>query len=289
MPRSEPGPDREKETAVKQKPNGATGPGVYVMSAARRGLAAGVTGTAPGTISVLSTAGGVHGIPREGNRIEFGRNIEHVHVGIGHDDLRISRVHGILTYRGDRWQLGNTGRVPLRLPESRMLFDGEEPLPLALGYTPVFLQGSHDREHLLEIYVTADEERRHAPRHDHLTDQPPSWPLEPDEKLALVALGQAYLYHERWPQPWTWNDTAGLLAALQPQAGWTGRRVAELVGRVRARLSDDRYARSCGREPVPGLTRDQLCEPIGNMLNHNLLQELTRSATLVPRDLDLLD
>ncbi|MFD4407868.1 hypothetical protein ACFWPH_34430 [Nocardia sp. NPDC058499] len=272
-----------------QKQSRAIGQGVYALSAARRGLAAGQTGTAPGTISVLSTTGGVHGIPREGNLIEFGRNIEQVHVGIGQDDLRISRVHGTLSYRSDCWQLGNAGRVPLRLPESRMLFEGEEPLPLPPGYTPVFLRGSHHREYLLEIYVTGDDEARRAPRHEYLTDRPPPWPLEPDEKLALVALGQAYLYHERWPQPWTWNDTAGLLAALQPQAGWTGRRVAELAGRVRSRMSDEKYARSCGREPVPGLTRDQLCEPIGNMLNHNLLQELTRSATLVPRDLDLLD
>lgn len=272
-----------------QKQSRAGGPGVYAMSAAQRGLVGGVAGTAPGTISVLSTTGGVHAIPREGNLIEFGRNIEQVHVGVGHDDLLISRVHGSVVYRRDRWQLGNSGHSPLRLSESRMLFNGDEPLPLSLGYTPVFLLGSHNREHLLEIYVTGDDEARQAPRHEHITDRPPPWPLEPDEKLALVALGQAYLYHERWPQPWTWNDTAGLLAALQPQAGWTGRRVAELVGRVRARLSDEKYARACGREPVPGLTRDQLSEPIGNMLNHNLLQELTRSATLVPRDLDLLD
>lgn len=274
---------------VTQKKDRAAGASVYALSAARHGLTAGVTGTAPGTISVLSTTGGVHGIPRENTVIRFGRNIEQVHVGIGQDDLQISRVHGTLTYRHDRWQLGNTGRAPLRLPESRTLFEGEDPLPLPTGYTPVFLRGSHDREHLLEIYVTGDDEFRYTPRHEHVTDQPPPWPLEPEEKLVLVALGQAYLYHERWPQPWSWKDTAALLTALQPQAGWTGRRVAELVGRVRARLSNEKYARSCGREPVPGLTRDQLCEPIGNMLNHNLLQELTRSATLVPRDLDLLD
>lgn len=265
------------------------GPSVYALPAPGRGLAGGVSGTVPGTISVLSITGGVQGLPHEGAVIEFGRNIEQVDVGVGQDDLRISRVHGTLTYRRRHWQLGTTGRVPIRLPESRLLFEGEEPLPLPAGYTPVFLRGSHNREHLLEIYVTGREEIRRAPRHEYRTDEPPPWPLDPDERLALAALGQAYLYHERWPQPWTWKDTAGLLATLQPEAGWTERRVAEVVARVRLRLSDEQFARSCGREPVPGLTRDQLSEPIGNMLNHNLLQELTRSATLVPRDLDLLD
>ncbi|WP_280261400.1 hypothetical protein [Nocardia wallacei] len=263
--------------------------GVYALSVSRQGLARGVGDAAPGTISVLSTAGGVCGAPDEGNTIEFGRNVEQVDVGVGQDDLRISRVHGSLAFRERCWQLSNTGSVPIRLPDARMVFEGEEPFPLCAGYTPMFIRGSHNREHLLEVYVTGPDGGLPTPRHEHVTDAPRPWPLEPNEKLVLVALGQRYLYQERWPQPWTWKETAALLAALQPEAGWTERHVADLVGRVRARLSDKRYARGCGREPVEGLTRDQVGEPIGNMLNHNLLHELTQSTTLVPRDLLLLD
>ncbi|WP_218020182.1 hypothetical protein [Nocardia anaemiae] len=263
--------------------------GVYPMSASGHGLARGAVGTAPGTISVLSTAGGVHGTPHDGNLIEFGRNLDEVDVGVGGDDLRISRVHGTLTYRRNRWQLDNIGSVPIRLPQSRLVFEGEEPFPLDTGYTPMFIRGSHHREHLLEVYVTGLDGGLPVPRHEHVTEKPGPWPLDPDEKLALVALGQPYLYQERWPQPWTWKETAALLHALRPDAGWTDRRVADVIGRVRARLSDEKYARACGHEPVPGLTRDQLTEPIGNMLNHNLLQELIQSTTIVPRDLQLLD
>ncbi|GAA5063667.1 hypothetical protein [Nocardia callitridis] len=272
-----------------RRPDHRTHNRTYALTATDRGLIGGVGDATAGSISVLSTAGGVNGYPEEGNTIQFGRNLREVDVGIGQDDLRLSRVHGVLTYRRNCWQLSNTGTVPIRLPADRRLFAGEEPFPLPTGYTPLFIRGSHRREHVLEVYVTSDDGRARTPRYEDVTDVPPPWPLKSDEKLVLVALGQSYLYHERWPQPWTWKDTATLLTALQPGAGWSERIVADTVGRVRFRLSDEKYARRCGRAPVPGLTRDQLTEPIGNMLNHNLVRELIDSTTLVPRDLDLLE
>jgi hypothetical protein len=36
---------------------------------------------------------------------------------------------------------------------------------------------------------------------------------------------------------------------------------------------------------VPGLVWEEVREPVGNTLNHNLLQALLRSPTLVPMDL----
>jgi hypothetical protein len=39
---------------------------------------------------------------------------------------------------------------------------------------------------------------------------------------------------------------------------------------------------------VPGLTREEVGEPAGNMLNHNLIMELLRTITLMPQDLRLL-
>jgi hypothetical protein len=40
---------------------------------------------------------------------------------------------------------------------------------------------------------------------------------------------------------------------------------------------------------VPGLTREEVGEPVGNALNDNLIRELVLSTTLVPPDLALLD
>jgi hypothetical protein len=37
------------------------------------------------------------------------------------------------------------------------------------------------------------------------------------------------------------------------------------------------------------VVKEDLMEPIGNMLNHNLIQALMASATLMPSDLTLLD
>jgi hypothetical protein len=40
---------------------------------------------------------------------------------------------------------------------------------------------------------------------------------------------------------------------------------------------------------VPGLTREEVGEPVGNTLNHNLLVALLRSTTLRPADVEVLD
>jgi hypothetical protein len=43
------------------------------------------------------------------------------------------------------------------------------------------------------------------------------------------------------------------------------------------------------RDPIPGIRReDGVGEPVGNTLNHNLIQALLRSTTLMPSDLHLL-
>lgn len=41
--------------------------------------------------------------------------------------------------------------------------------------------------------------------------------------------------------------------------------------------------------PIPGILRDDgIPEPVGNTLNHNLIQALLKSAALMPNDLRLL-
>ena len=113
-------------------------------------LAYGVPAAAPGTVFALAVTGGVRMPPRDGRKVLFGRNREDVHVCVGEDDRKVSRHQGFLLCRGDSWWMHNTGRLPIRLPGSRLLFPEEEPVPLPEGYTAVFVRGSSDREHLLE-------------------------------------------------------------------------------------------------------------------------------------------
>ncbi|MGH3542893.1 MAG: FHA domain-containing protein [Pseudonocardiaceae bacterium] len=250
------------------------------LPAEHSSLALGVPPGVPGTIHALGIAGGVTFGPKEGRAILFGRNRPDVHVCIGENDRRISRRHGSLHHHIDTWWLRNTGRVPLRLPGSRLLFAEDEPIPLAPGYTPVFVQGSRDRQYVFELHVSGPNDDRPADCPEHDTLPPTIWRLSPTERLVLTVLAQQYLMHEKYPHPLSWRDTAKYLALLQPDAGWTPKQVERMVGKIRSRLS---------RKGVTGLTRKEVGEPVGNMLNHNLIRELMGSTTLVPLDLQLLD
>lgn len=169
---------------------------------------------------------------------------------------------------------------PLRVAGTRYLFPGEEPLPLPEGYTPLFVGGSRRREHLLEVYVTGPGGVCPVARHRHHTQPPLTWRLAPDERLALIVLGQRFLWHDFHPQPLTWRQAAEKLVELEPGVAWTAKRVEHLVVAVRNRLS---------RNGVRGLTRIEVGEPVGDTLNRNLIIELMQTATLVPRDLARLD
>lgn len=233
-----------------------------------------------GTLHALTLASSITMGPRDGQVVVFGRNRPDVHLCVGEDDRRVSRAHGMLSYRDGRWWVSNTGRQPVRLPGSRMLFSDEEPVPIADGYTPLFVYGSRGRQHLIELYVTGPDAELPTPRHGDPTQPPRTWRLSPEERLVLVTLGQRYLLHEQSPQPLTWKQASDELTELYEEAGWTTKRVEHLVVAVRNRLS---------RRGVPRLTREEVGEPVGNTLNHNLLVELTESTTLVPPDLALLD
>ncbi|WP_280370531.1 hypothetical protein [Nocardia wallacei] len=250
------------------------------LPASHDSLARGVSAPVAGTVSALSLVGGVSFGPKEGRKVVFGRNRPLVHVCVGENDLRISRHQGTLVCGNGRWWVRNLGAQPIRVAESCLLFRDEDPVALEPGYTPLFIRGSERREHLLEIFVSNAELHEPGPRHRHVTSPAVSYDLTDAERLALVVLGQRYLRHEARPQPWTWDATARLLAYLEPDAGWKRRRVEDLVLGVRLRL--------CGLG-VSGLTADEVPQPIGNMLNHNLIQELMLSGTLVPRDLALID
>lgn len=258
------------------KPRPAVG---LVRPASREILAPGSPPSAPSTIFAFTLTGGIAVGPGEGRSITFGRDRPDVHICLGEDDVRVSRHQGTLLHSGGKWRLLNTGYTPIRIGD-RYLSRDEEPLTLDPGYTSIFVYGSGGRQHLLEVFVTGDGHDRPMPRHGDATVKPRTWRLDEDEHIALVVLAQRYLLHEPHAQPLPLMHVAAQLAELQPEAGWTRKRVEHLVTRVRNRLASD---------GVGGLTRQEVGEPVGNSLNHNLITELLMSTTLAPPDLALLD
>ena len=80
----------------------------------------------------------------------------------------------------------------------------------------------------------------------------------------------------------SWKQVADDLRRVAPQRSWTSKGAEHTIARVRERLSK-------GRHPVPGLmSEDGIGHPVGNTLNHNLIQALLKSATLLPEDLYVL-
>lgn len=250
------------------------------MGMNRESLARGVPQAVPGAIVALSVSGKLTTEPADGRIIRFGRNRPTVDVCVGETDLQVSRTHGTLTHRSGHWWVSNTGRLPIRLPRTRLLFPDEDPVPLSEGYTPLFIRGSRDREHLLEMYVVGWHGGQPAAQHNANTRPPKRWQLTPEEQLVLVVLGQRYLLHEANPQPLSKQHAAEVLAELRPGTRWRAKRVEHVVADVRTRLS---------AQGVHGLIRAEVGEPVGNALTENLLRELVLSTTLVPTDLALLD
>jgi hypothetical protein len=240
-------------------------------------LARSVPSAEPGAVVALAVSGKTSAAPTEGATVRFGRNRPAVDVCVGETDLRVSRLHGLLTRHDGRWWVSNIGQLPIRLPHTRLLFKDEDPLPLPDGYTPLFVRGA--REHLLEVYV-AGEGSPPAALHGAVTQQPKRWRLTDDERLLLVILGQRYLLHEANPQPVARSEVADAMSDLRPDSEWNVKRVDRVIADVRIRLSAG---------GVPGLRREEVGEPVGNSLNDNLLKELVLSTTLVPPDLELLD
>lgn len=251
-----------------------------MLPAGTGSLARGLPPAPVGTLFVLGDRGGIAVAPAVRFSVIFGRNEPEVHVCVGWGDPGVSRQHGSLRHDGQRWVVRNTGRLPIRLPGSHLLLSGHAE-PLAVAYTPLFIRSAHGREHLLEVRV-AGPALAEPPGvgDDASTHRVALWELSERERLVAVALGQRYLRHEAFPQPLSWNQVAEQLGRLRPEEPWTAKRAEHVITAVRERLA--------GRG-VPGLTRAEVGEPIGNALNHNLMMELLLSTTLVPPDLKLLD
>jgi hypothetical protein len=245
-------------------------------------LARGVAPSRPGTLHARTVDGDLSAPPRQGLTVRFGRGEKpDVDLHVGLDDLRVSRRHGELTYRQGSWWLRNTGQQLVRLPRGRMMHLSSEPIPLATGYTPLFVKGSGYREHLVELYVTGHDDPWPV-SHRYAGDvRPVTWPLDDDERLLLVVLGQRYLLYEEDPRPLTYAMAARQLAYLRPDGNWTERRIEHRIEAVCRRLhhADFQYPL------MPGTSQGR---PSDNALLHNLLRGLVESTTLVPPDLDLM-
>ncbi|TDD54456.1 FHA domain-containing protein [Kribbella antibiotica] len=234
----------------------------------------------PGALSVLTVSENLVVPPGPDAELSFGRNRLAVDLCVGENDVRISRLHGTITYRDGHWWLRNHGRLPIRVSTGVLLHTGSEPLPLANGYTTIFLRGNRQREHLLEVLISDGEDRAAQPRPNQLTLPPKRWRLTPEEHLTLTVLAQRYLAYDLQPLPLTRSQAAAELAELRPQETWTAKRVEHIVSRLRQRLSD---------AGVSGLRRDEVGEPVGLTLTVNLIWELVQSTTLVPMDLEWLE
>ncbi len=251
-----------------------------VLPASTRSLASGVPSAPDGTIFALAADGGFAVPPRKFT-LHFGRGKDDVHVPIGLNDPYVSRLHGVLVCDGREWWIRNQGRLPIQLPGDGMLLSGNE-LRMEPGYTPLFIGSAKRRSHLLEIHVVGSRAAAIDGEQHSRTKAPDVHDLSPVERLVLAVLAQRYLRQERYPQPLSWKQVADELNLLPGGREWTSKAVAHIVALVRERLA-------AGADPVPGIRReDGVAEPVGNTLNHNLIQALLLSATLLPSDLHLL-
>jgi hypothetical protein len=241
-----------------------------------------VPGAPPGTIVVLGAEGG-YAVPPRRYTLLFGRDREEVHVPVGADDPVVSRKQGVFTCTGqdDGWWLRNTGRLPIELSDGALILTGHDML-MESGYTRLIISSSRHRSHLVEVRVVDGEDQRARAKADVPTADPEVvHELAPQERLVLTALARRYLEgHDSYPLPLTWDQTAEVAnASPYSSKAWTKKTVANTVEKVRDRLQ---------RQGVHGLTLEEVGEPVGTTLSHNLIRELIKTATLEAQDLELL-
>ncbi|MFD4997404.1 hypothetical protein [Streptomyces buecherae] len=235
----------------------------------------------PDTLFVLGANGGIRVAPDANFRLLFGRNEPEVHVCVGPTDALVSRRQGLIVRESARWVLHNTGRLPILFPGPRLVLGGDQ-AHLPTGYSPLFVVSSRHR-HLLEVRVTAPGQPpgpRDGPERYEEETRAGIRRLSPEERLVLVCLAQRYLRPGPHPQPLTWAQVGDELSRLRPAERWSPKRAAHVVANVRRRLS--------GENGVPGLLEDEVPQPVGNALNHNLITDLLTTTTIVSADLRLL-
>jgi hypothetical protein len=235
-----------------------------------------------GTIFVVGPERG-YAVPPCRYTLLFGRDREDVHVPVGVDDPAVSRRHGVFTCPGpgSGWWLRNSGNLPIELPDGALLLAGHW-RAVAPGYTPLVINSSRQRSHLVEVRIIGEPGRHPRSTTKAETADPETvYELSAPERLILTALARRYLEgHDDYPLPLTWEETARV-ANGSPYATrtWTNRTVAHTVEDVRERLH---------RRGVRGLLREDVGQPVGSTLSVNLIRELLKTATLGSQDLVLL-
>ena len=255
-------------------------PGVRLLDADGPSLAAGVPDVSPGTLYVRSVAGGIVVEPSGKLTVRFGRDEMNVHVPVGLGDRYVSREHGQVTRENGRWVLANHGKLPLQLPGPILVLSGGS-TEVSPGYMPIFVKHRDGPLHVMETFLVPRAGQGWGSSDGASATIETPYELNDEEKLALIVLARRYLRHEAYAQPIGWAQAGEDMATVTGDPTWTGRRVERLVSGVRMRLRAD--------HEVKGLTRDEVGEPVGNALNHNLITELLLNATLVPPDLAKID
>lgn len=235
-----------------------------------------------GTLFMVGPEGG-YAVPPRRYTLLFGRDREDVHVPVGIDDPTVSRRHGVCTCTGPdgEWWLHNTGKLPIEMPNGSLLLTGHWRI-LTPGYTPLVINSSRQRSHLLEVRLIGETDRGPRSSTKSPTVSPETvYELSAQERLVLTALARRYLEgHDDYPLPLTWDETARLAnASTYSTRPWTNRTVANTVEDVRERLH---------RRGVRGLLREEVGEPVGSTLSVNLIRELLKTATIGAEDLELL-
>jgi hypothetical protein len=235
----------------------------------------------PGTLFALGDSDGYAMAPRRFT-LFFGRDQSEVHIPVGVGNQHVSRQQGRLVCDGRDWRIQNTGKLPLHSPGRPLLLRGHD-LLLHSGYTPLVISTSPTRAHLLEVLIIgAGSGEQCAPTSTTITSS--VYDLDETDLLVLVALAQRYLLQEHYAQPVTWKQAADTLSQVRGQREWNARRAEHHVASIRHRLAT-------GPKAIPGILRrdDDVAEPVGNTLSHNLIQALLASGTLVPAQLALIE
>jgi hypothetical protein len=231
-----------------------------------------------GTLVVLEPGERRKWEPVEGRVLYFGRNRPEVHICVGADDAGVSRLHGTLEFVDGQWQVRTLGGRPVQVG-TEVLRRGDEPVPLAEGCTALLVEGENPRDrHLVRVRVLGAVER--PPRRVASGTIPVRcFRLDPTERLVLTAIAEGHLRRIQDPQPLTARAAADRLATVQPEAGWTHRKVEHLVRHVRERLAG---------QGIEGLVPEPGCTGFDNAYRRNLIDVLVGSGTLGAGDLHLL-
>jgi hypothetical protein len=229
----------------------------------------------PGTIFVSGDHGG-WAVPLSEYTLRFGRDKDEVEVPIAIGDTHVSRQQGAIVCDGHTWWLENRGKRTIHIPGQQKLLKGEGRL-LGSGYTLLYIITPEKRTYPLHVRVVGEKRRSSGRRPKERTKEADAYKLSDTERMVLAALAQRYLRGEPHPQPVTWQQTADLVNLAPGPKDWGPRAAEHLVTRVRERLA------------IPFTSRREMGEPVGNSLNHNLIEALIESGCLLPEHLELFE